>query len=152
MREAVQNTQQIIQVDYMTIIMMDSTTKHWRRVAYSDGQKVVVARDDATTIPMENTTGGYVLQTKRMLTSQDLSKTEYRFTFNAEMMSAMSLPLTIRGAHVGMVEVGSLKANAYTQTDSAIFQQLVSQISIGLENAETYSQSQRLAKTKSIGE
>jgi len=91
-----------------------------------------------------------VIKSQRMFSANDLSKSGYQFTFDETMNSSISLPLTVRGLQVGVVEIGNHKTNAYTNTDSAIFQQLVSQMGIGLENAETYSQSQRLARSKAL--
>jgi GAF domain-containing protein len=147
---ALQNTQQVLSADRMMVLLFNATSNQWHRIASADGAKVTVNMDDETPVPLNHTTGGQVIRTQRMFSGNDLGKSEYKFTFDETINSAISLPLTIRGAHIGVVEIGSHKQNAYTNTDSAIFQQLVSQMGIGLENAETYSQSQRLAKSKAL--
>jgi GAF domain-containing protein len=60
----------------------------------------------------------------------------------------MTLPLFARGTARGIVEVGSTRPRAYNPIDSAVFRQLVSQLSVAIENAEAYTQSRQLAMTK----
>jgi len=147
---ALQNTQQVLSADRMMVLFWDVAHNQWRRIAHADGARVSVEMDDDTPISLDNTTGGQVIKSQRMFSANDLSKSGYQFTFDETMNSSISLPLTVRGLQVGVVEIGNHKTNAYTNTDSAIFQQLVSQMGIGLENAETYSQSQRLARSKAL--
>ncbi|MDX2077677.1 MAG: GAF domain-containing protein [bacterium] len=147
---ALQNTQQVLSADRMMVLLFNATSNQWHRIASADGARVTVNMDDETLVPLDYTTGGQVIKTQRMFSGNDLGKSDYKFTFDETMNSAISLPLMVRGVHVGVVEIGNHKSNAYTNTDSAIFQQLVSQMGIGLENAETYSQSQRLAKSKAL--
>ncbi|PJF30267.1 MAG: hypothetical protein CUN52_04335 [Phototrophicales bacterium] len=147
---ALEDVQQILSVDMATVILFDPQHQVWHRVAYSEGSAVQVNMTDLTPVNEENTTAGQVIKSQRMFSANDLTKTNYRFTFDETIQNSISLPLSVRGACVGVVEIGSRKINTYTNTDSAIFQQLVSQIGIGIENAETYSQSQTLARTKAM--
>jgi GAF domain-containing protein len=147
---ALQNTQQVLSADRMMVLFFDEAHNQWRRIAHADGARVTVEMDDDTPISLDNTTGGQVIKSQRMFSANDLSKSGYQFTFDETMNSSISLPLTVRGVQVGVVEIGNHKINAYTNTDSAIFQQLVSQMGIGLENAETYGKSQRLARSKAL--
>lgn len=150
MRVALEDIRQILPMDKASVFMLDTAKNTWHRAAYSDGTKVLINMDDETPILMSQTTVGQVIRTQRMFSANDLTKSEYKFTFDDAVGSSISLPITVRGVALGVVEIGSLKVNAYTNTDSAIFQQLVSQMAIGIENAETYSQSQRLAKSKAL--
>ncbi len=150
LRVALEDFRQILPVDKANVFMLDVHKNVWRRMAYTDGAKVFINADEETPAPMMPSTAGQVIKTQRMFSANDLAKSEYKFTFDEAIGSSISLPLTVRGVSLGVVEIGSLKSNAYTNTDSAIFQQLVSQMAIGIENAETYSQSQRLAKSKAL--
>lgn len=147
---ALEDVQQILSVDMATVILFNPQHQVWHRVAYSEGAVVQVNMTDMTPVDEENTTAGQVIKSQRMFSANDLTKTNYRFTFDETIQNSISLPLLVRGVCVGVVEIGSRKINTYTNTDSAIFQQLVSQIGIGIENAETYSQSQTLARTKAM--
>jgi GAF domain-containing protein len=66
------------------------------------------------------------------------------------MMSILAAPIFARGIALGVVEIASYTPQLYTETDVLVFRQLVNQIGVALENAETYSQSQRLAKSKAL--
>lgn len=148
---ALEDMQQILSVDSASVILFDSLQHVWHRVAYlSEGSAAVVDMTDMTPVNQENTTAGQVIKSQRMFSANDLSKANHRFTFDDAVHNSISLPLLVRGACVGVVEIGNHKTGVYTNTDSAIFQQLVSQIGIGIENAETYTQSQNLARTKAL--
>jgi GAF domain-containing protein len=45
-------------------------------------------------------------------------------------------------------EIGSLQDSAFSATDVAAFRQMTNQLAVAYANAETYSQSQRLARNK----
>ncbi|MCU0480716.1 MAG: GAF domain-containing protein [Anaerolineae bacterium] len=147
---ALEDIRQILPADRLVVLMLNTTLNRWCKVAYNDGSKVVVDMANDTPLALSNITGGQVIKTQRMFSANDLKKSEYQFTTDETIVSSISLPLTLRGALMGVVEIGSLKPNTYSNTDSAIFQQLVSQMGIGIENAETYGQSQRLAKSKAL--
>ncbi len=151
LRIALEDMQQILSVDRASVILFNARQHVWHRVAYiADGGAVVVDMTDMTPVNQENTTAGQVIKSQRMFSANDLSKANYRFTFDETVHNSISLPLLVRGACVGVIEIGNRKANVYTNTDSAIFQQLVSQIGIGIENADAYTQSQNLARTKAL--
>lgn len=147
---ALEDIRQILPTNRLVVLMLNTSLNRWCKVAYNDGTKVAVNMADDTPIALSNITGGQVIKTQRMYSSSDLKKSEYQFTSDETIISSISLPLILRGMLMGVVEIGSFKPNAYSNTDSAIFQQLVSQMGVGMENAETYSQSQRLAKSKAL--
>ncbi|MCL4254607.1 MAG: GAF domain-containing protein, partial [Anaerolineae bacterium] len=148
---ALEDMQQILSVDSASVILFNASHNIWHRVAYLEGgSAVVVDMTDMTPVNQENTTAGQVIKSQRMFSANDLGKANYRFTFDEAVHNSISLPLLVRGICVGVVEIGNHKTGVYTNTDSAIFQQLVSQVGIGIENAETYTQSQNLARMKAL--
>jgi hypothetical protein len=46
--------------------------------------------------------------------------------------------------------VGAIALDAFTETDIAVFQQIVNQMAVAMDNAQTYTQSQRVARNKSL--
>ncbi|MBW8011716.1 MAG: GAF domain-containing protein [Chloroflexi bacterium] len=57
--------------------------------------------------------------------------------------SEMALPLTIRGKVIGVLDVQSTEANAFSREDQQVLQILVDQISLAIENARLLETSQR---------
>src|SRR5690606_34951185 len=64
--------------------------------------------------------------------------------------SLMIAPIRVRDRLLGIVNIGSLHPNAYTETDIAVFQQMVNQLATALENAEAFAHSQRVAKNEAL--
>ena len=69
-------------------------------------------------------------------------------SFNEDVKSLIAVPLYLRGTIQGIVEVGKVLRNGFSNTDIAIFQQLASQLAVALESADAYTQNQRLARSK----
>lgn len=67
-----------------------------------------------------------------------------------ELRSLLVAPLRSRGRLLGLLVVGSVRPYAYGETDIVVFQQMINQLSVALDNAETYAQSQRVAKNEAL--
>jgi signal transduction histidine kinase len=59
--------------------------------------------------------------------------------------SALVLPLKVKGDVVGVLNVESERLNAFDDTDRAVLQSLVSQLSVAIENARLYARARQLA-------
>ena len=59
-------------------------------------------------------------------------------------------PLISRGRILGIVSVGNLRPYMYSDTDVVVFQQMVNQLAIAIENTEAFTQSQRVAKNEAL--
>jgi GAF domain-containing protein len=66
------------------------------------------------------------------------------------MRSLLISPIRSRGRALGTVQIASLRPHAYGETDVALFQQMVTQFAVALENSEAYAQSQRVAKNQAL--
>jgi GAF domain-containing protein len=73
---------------------------------------------------------------------------EWQHPLIATLHSIMVAPLMAGGVLLGILEVGSLQDSAFNLTDVAAFRQMTNQLAVAYANAETYSQSQRLALNK----
>ncbi len=59
-------------------------------------------------------------------------------------------PILARGRILGLVSVGSSQPYVYTETDIALFRQMVTQLAVAIENVEAYTQSQRLVQSEAL--
>jgi GAF domain-containing protein len=66
------------------------------------------------------------------------------------MRSVMVAPVRSRGRMIGTVSVGCYAPYSYTETDQAIYQQMINQLAVAIENAEAYTQSQRAAQNEAL--
>jgi len=64
--------------------------------------------------------------------------------------SLVGAPIRSRGRLLGTVSVGSLRPYSYSETDQAIFLQMISGLAVAIENAEAYTQSQHVAQNAAL--
>ncbi|HEX2906474.1 MAG TPA: GAF domain-containing protein, partial [Phototrophicaceae bacterium] len=69
---------------------------------------------------------------------------------NSQMRSWLVAPILTRDGAIGIVSVGNIHPYAYGQTDVALFEQMVTQLAVALENATAYTQSQRMVRNESL--
>src|SRR5690606_10316041 len=81
----------------------------------------------------------------------DLEDTPHAHRTEIEgVRSIMIAPIRFRGRGAGLIEVGSRHLHPYSETDVALFQQMITQFAVALENSEAYAQSQRAAKNQAL--
>lgn len=142
----------LITVQHMSVALYDDIrealvmTGGWQKVnnlrRRMEGE-VVVSR--------AGTVIGYVYETGAYLYMPDATvDTRLRYKYAEGMVTLLAIPLKNRGRVLGVVTVGSTQHDAYTDTDIALFQQLVNQMSVAIDNARTYTQSQRVAQNKTL--
>ncbi|MDX1994515.1 MAG: GAF domain-containing protein [bacterium] len=140
----------VVQADHIALMLLNTEQNRLHVVATRDGAALWIDRVGKA-IDLENRVGGLVWRNGAPLRIIDLrSEPALRATLAADALSVMAQPIYTRGVVIGVVEVASTRRQAYDATDAAIFQQLVSQISVAIENADAYAQSQRLAKSKAL--
>lgn len=147
---SVVSARQIIQSDHIAILLYDPLRQMVRCVASQDGVGAVqIKAESRESVDLVATTAGRVWQTEMPLRVENMRQEDgLRYTLRDDIVASLSLPLFSRGALNGVVEVGSTQTNAFTPADSAVMLQLASQLAVALENADTYQQTQRLARSK----
>jgi len=149
---ALVSTPQIIVSDYISIAFYDNSRGELKLVAHQDSRdNTLVDVDNGPLLTDPTTTIHKVWKDRMPLQFNDLhADTELNHHARTDLRSVMTLPIFSRGTARGVMEIGSVKANMYTPVDGAVFQQLVSQLAVAVENAEAYTESQRLAKSKAL--
>jgi len=141
---------QILPLDHIDIAFYDPIRGALCMVAWKqeDGTTQVDLNSDWI-ISEPDTSLWHVWETRLPLQISDIRrKTRLKHHSRSDLRALMTLPIFSHGSAHGVVEVGSTRPGAYSPTDSTVFQQLVGQLSIAIENAEAYTQSRRLAMTK----
>ncbi|MEM6527441.1 MAG: GAF domain-containing protein, partial [Chloroflexota bacterium] len=97
------------------------------------------------------TTTGYVFETGKYLYIPDMTTTtQAEYPHAADIVTLLAMPLTNRNRTLGVMTIGARHAQAYTDTDIALFQQMVNQMAVAIDNARAYTQSQRVAENKTL--
>ena len=138
----------MVRQDTVDILLFDSADKVMRHTAWHKNGRVNVEKQ-GDMISLDDTTAGRVWNTRTSLYVSDLSqRPDLTHSHRKDIKSIMSFPIFSRGAIIGILEIGNVISNQYNNSDVAIIQQLVNQLSVAIETAETYTQNQRLAKSK----
>lgn len=148
---AMVDTMAILPHDSISVLLHDQEAGKIRLAGWHDGERTQVNLESGEVVELESTTAGAVWRTQQLLHVADLSgQTGLKHTTDNTMLSSLTLPIFSRGIVIGLIEVGHTQKNAYSQADIALAQQLVRQLSVAIETAETYTQNQRIAKSKAM--
>jgi GAF domain-containing protein len=141
----------LIDFDDLHIMIFDHEKGELQIVARNDGVQMSTLLESDLAVGTEGTTAGHVWENQTLLHLTDLmQETELQHPYRKDIHALMAAPFRSRGMMRGVIEVGSTIQNTYSDTDVAVFQHMVSQLAVALENAEAYAQSQQLAKNKAL--
>lgn len=120
--------------------------------ANSDGGKRLLRRGHQLRIGEQGIVG-YVTGTGKPRTAKDVGSDAVYFNNPdlPETRSEMALPLRIAGQIIGALDVQSKQQNAFTEEDVEVLSTLADQVSIAIENARLYEQTQKsLAEAEAV--
>lgn len=120
--------------------------------ANSDGGKRMLKRGHQLRIGEQGIVG-YVTGTGRPRTAKDVGSDAVYFNNPdlPETRSEMALPLKITGQIIGALDVQSKQQNAFTEEDVEVLSTLADQVSIAIQNARLYEQTQKsLAEAEAV--
>ncbi len=142
---------QMITMDRMSVALYDTRQGRLRVVAQYEDEKTSVDLLNGALISMTGTFVGQVWETQETLAIADTQTLSgVRRMQDVSMRSLLIAPIRSRGRLLGTVTVGCLRANAYSDADKAIFLQMINQLAVAIENADAYTQSQRVAKNEAL--
>ena len=142
---------QMLALDQMQIALYDSIQNELRTVAVYDDGETHIELNNAQRLLLDDSLAGDVWKTQQVVYLGDLEDTPH--AQRTEMEGARSLliaPVRSRGRGTGLIKVGSRHLHPYSETDVALFQQMITQFAIAMENSEAYAQSQRAAKNQAL--
>jgi GAF domain-containing protein len=159
----------ILPFDHLSVMMFDTKNQRLYLVAEYDrlrGGKQTVSADftfnpytalggyqeiAGREVLLDGTTAERAWYSRSPLYVRDIAReTSLRQTHLTGARAALVELLYSRGVPLGLVEIASPQAAAYTDTDVVIFKQVANQIGIAIENAQAYTQSQRVASSKAL--
>jgi GAF domain-containing protein len=144
-------SRQMLALDRMSISLHDPLRNEVRTVAEYDNGDIRIELANGDPLSLEDTLAGDVWKTQQAIYIGDLEDTPHmQRTQRAGVRSIMIAPIWSRGRVTGLIEVGSQRLHPYSDTDAALFQQMITQFAAALENSEAYAQSQRAAKNQAL--
>jgi two-component system NtrC family sensor kinase len=143
----------MIPLDRMSIALYDTRQGKLRIVGQYDEGKTSIDIENGAFISTTGTFVGQVWETQEMVSipdTRELPILASRPQQDLTTRSVMVAPIRSRGRLLGTVTVGCLLPYSYGDTDQPIFQQMINQLAVAIENAEAYTQSQRAARSEAL--
>jgi GAF domain-containing protein len=148
---ALTESAQMLPLDQMYILLYDPGQGQLRTVAEYEQGQIKITLTDGALLGLDDTTEGRVWRTREFVYLPTESRArDPRQPFKMEPGSDMIAALQSHGRTLGVVSVSSSKTYAYGETDFAVFRQMTDQLTVAIENAEAYTQSQRQARNEAL--
>jgi formate hydrogenlyase transcriptional activator len=148
---ALTESAQMLPLDQMRILLYDPAQAQLRTVAENQQGQIKITLTDGAPLALGETTEGHVWRTREFVYLPAESRArDPRQPFKMEPGSDMIAPLQSHGRTLGVVAVSINQSYAYGETDFAVFRQMADQLTVAIENAEAYTQSQRQAHNEAL--
>ena len=144
--------QDVVEADYTAICLIEENEIYFAAVSSEVGSTWHTGQK----IPLAGTTVEWVSLNKRSFYERDLSQSSRFWTGEDHakrgIKSMLYVPLVNKGAVIGVLLVGSMKAAAYSPEQTILLEHLASQIAAPIENSRLFSKSEEIARIDGITE
>lgn len=135
---------------YFSVALYDRDATALRLAAHRHDMRRQIALPGRIIAPDENAHLYRVWHTKERHYIPDLNASEAVHPLKAALRCLVSLPLVSGGTWLGVVEIGAVQLNRYSDADLLIMEQMSNQLAVALNNADAYARSQRVAHNKAL--
>ncbi len=146
----VNELKEVVEVNYAAIALVEGNEIYFAAIstevgsAWSTGQK----------IPIGNTATEWVVINKKPFYEPNLAKSKRFWTADEHarrgLKSVLYLPLVNKGSVIGVLILGSKKAQAYTPEQMMLMEHLAIQIAAPIENSRLYAKTEEVARVDGI--
>jgi formate hydrogenlyase transcriptional activator len=135
-------------VDYASLLIHDPEIQALRLKMLDFPESTGAIQQDAV-VPLDDTLAGFVYRTRegRIFNLQqirEVSPTTFDLFTREGIESLCSVPLLLRGAALGTLNVGSRQPDRFHADDLQFFTQVAAQVAIALDNALSYERIEEL--------
>jgi GAF domain-containing protein len=149
LKTVLEYSRRIISGDYVAVLTYDRHIENFRQSAQHWQDEAQVTLPGALVIKDSDTLAQEAWDTRNLIHVESLQADwVWQHPHINILHSMLVAPLVAGGVALGILEVGSLQDKAFSASDVAAFRQMTNQLAVAIANAETYSQSQRLARNK----
>src|SRR5262245_54365494 len=126
----------VIQHDYTSLALYEPETRQLKLHALDSAGSSV---QQSTLVPVEGTLPGLAFSSHQPVLVNELSLEQFPSEFTSHLVaqglkSACCVPLISPGRVSGVLNLGSLRENAFTQADVELLGQVANQVAIAIEN------------------
>ena len=136
--------QKVLPYDLFAILLY-SERRQDLRIRYAVGHREEVVSNLVLALG-EGITGTAATLGEPVLVGDVRSDPRYLNSVDA-VRTELAVPMTARGKLVGVIDLQSTRANAYTEYDSALLRLIAARVSIAIENARLYRRVERQNRT-----
>ncbi len=140
----------VINVDWSSIVLVEGSDLYCAALSTFEGSAYQVGER----IPIKGSGTGWVVSQKKVFVEPDLGQERFFQTeenFYKQGLRTMAyLPLSAKGKVIGSFIVASRQPNAFSQRHITLLEQLASQISMPLENAQLYVKAEQKARVDEL--
>lgn len=147
---AITESAHMIALTHLNVVFHDPNRDEVRVVGQLYRGKSEINLEDGPIVERQNTVIGKAWQERALVYIPDMRVEKELRHHNQELRSIMAVPIFSRGMVRGAVEIGFNRPGAYNETDQAVFQQMVTQMTVAMENANAYTQTQKLAQQRAL--
>ena len=126
-------------------ILLYSERRQDLRIRYGVGHRDEVVRNLSIAVG-EGITGTAAARREPVLVPDVRNDPRYLNTVDA-VRTELAVPMTARGKLVGVIDLQSTRANAYTEYDRALIRLIAARVSIAIDNARLYRRVERQNRT-----
>lgn len=141
----------ILHADQITVTLYESESQVLRVIAqYIDQNPVITLTGGASMSPRTDFIRDAWERGELVYVDDVYNLRAARREREDDIRSVLIAPIRVRGVQRGIVSVGSFAPNVFGSTEVTVFQQMISQFGVALENTEALAQSQRQATNEAL--
>jgi sigma-B regulation protein RsbU (phosphoserine phosphatase) len=136
--------QKVLPYDLFAILLYNEKRQDLR-IRYAVGHREEVIRNVALSLG-EGITGTAAARREPVLVGDVRTDPRYLNTVDA-VRTELAVPMTARGKLVGVIDLQSIRVNAYTEYDRALLRLIAARVTIAIDNARLYRRVDRQNRT-----
>lgn len=150
LRSTLTQAGQVIPADYVAISIYDRETRQLMLNAEKQEDRVAIYEPATIMTRSGNPAVESASETQQPAIVSDLNRDGWWHPQMGSLRSLMVMPIKLNNASIGVMELGSKSANAYSSIDEISFRQMANQLAGALDNSKAYEHSLRQARNKNI--
>jgi GAF domain-containing protein len=146
-----QEAPHVVALDYLSVLLYDRDAAYIRQVARLMETVPHIELPGTLLTPNIDSLAHKSWTDQETVRVDDMKETwDWQHPYRNTYRTLLSTPITSGASRRGVLQIGALRASAYSESDEAALRQMCNQIAIVLDNAEAFEHSQRIARHKAL--
>jgi GAF domain-containing protein len=141
-------SQKIINMDYIDVAIYDTEEEKLRRLGWGEADNVMLTLTGGTLYRPDQPIIEKAWKSQQLFYIADNPRAHGETGVPLAMRSLVVLPMHTQGKNVGVLRVAASQPNAYTETDTAVLQQIAGLMATAVENTQAFTYSLHMAENE----